>query len=599
MNRLWLLTVSLVLVLACTVRAAAEAAVVVFANPTDEPVTFAIATPGRNLQAYRIAAGDVLPVPLQGRAALRYSAAGQLVDRPIVPSSICTFVRKGKLEVNEQRFGGIEAESAPSSPSSLTDMPLDPVGVFPVMILVDEDEPAVRRVWESRLRSRLADASKIFEHHCRMRLEVVAVDTWESNDGITDFALSLREFEQKVRLRPPARLAIGFTSQYQKPDVRRVHMGGTRGPLYPYLLVREWSQHISETERLEILVHELGHVLGASHSADETSVMRAVVGDRQSCARSFRIGFDPLNTLALYVFCEQLRVGGAARLDDFSASSRELLSRVYSEMQQQLPDDTAAARYLALIHRARRQGTTLEPVSLTPATQSVVRAVARAARANHARPAGQGAAAPLRGDELADYYIRAAAEEAGRASELVATKAFLLGLAVALDRSGGKDRSPLSNIFGLYETPQQREDRLAVLGQPTLRGREDLLEHFVVAAALCARLGPGGAEAMSTLKEISDSRGPSGFSFADLAADFAGIELATRLARSQLTLEELARSFEGRHFVPSPTALPENLSYDALKKTYGDASDPRFRQQNDWVRREVRAMAGFVRSPTD
>src|SRR3990172_8995441 len=61
----------------------------------------------------------------------------------------------------------------------------------------------------------------------------------------------------------PAQLAIGFTSQYQVVT-GRVHMAGTRGTLQSHILVREWSQHMSEPERLELLVHELGHFLGAS-----------------------------------------------------------------------------------------------------------------------------------------------------------------------------------------------------------------------------------------------------------------------------------------------------------------------------------------------
>ncbi len=75
-------------------------------------------------------------------------------------------------------------------------------------------------------------------------------------------------------------MAIGFTSQYMIPH-GVMHLGGTRGPLYPYILIRELgSQHVSKSERLEILVHEMGHYLGASHTADMDSVMRPQLGDQ-------------------------------------------------------------------------------------------------------------------------------------------------------------------------------------------------------------------------------------------------------------------------------------------------------------------------------
>ena len=64
---------------------------------------------------------------------------------------------------------------------------------------------------------------------------------------------------------------------------------------------------MSEAERLEILVHELGHFLGAVHTADGNSVMRPALGDRRARGRSFRIGFDAPNTLAMNLVADELR----------------------------------------------------------------------------------------------------------------------------------------------------------------------------------------------------------------------------------------------------------------------------------------------------
>ncbi|MBN1588686.1 MAG: hypothetical protein JW888_04150 [Pirellulales bacterium] len=588
------------LLLAWLLSSGTEAAVIVLANRTDKSVLFAVISSDNEPQGYQIAAGDVLPLPVRRQTTIRFNTDTKVVDRTLPVYSIGSFVRNGQLDLVEQHFSGAgDAALEPPSASSPGAKPLDFVAVFPVMILVDDDEPAVRRLWESRLRRRVEAASDIFERHCRMRFEVVAVDTWESTDGVTDFALTLREFERQVHLKQPARLAIGFTSQYKKPEKRRVHLGGTRGPLYPYLLVREWSQHISEPERLEVLVHELGHVFGASHSAESVSVMRPLVGDRQSRARSFRIGFDSLNTLSMYVLCEQLRLHGVKRLDQFSPASLALLSSIYQELGQRMSGDTSAARYLMLIERASQRQTRASPFSLTFATQSVVRAVTRAARENHARPAEtaspSGSATRLDGDALAEYYIRTAGQEVRKLPERIAAKAFLLGLAVALDNSEKMDEtSILHTVYRRYETPRQRQQRLAVLGKPTAHQRHDLLQHFVTSAALCVMVGNTGAESLSTLKEISDSQTGSGFSFADLAADLAGITFATRLQKSELAFDDIARSFEIRHFLLPPGTIPEGISHGDFTKTYGNVSDPRFRQQRESLCRQLLALPGYA-----
>ena len=121
------------------------------------------------------------------------------------------------------------------------------------------------------------------ERDCRLRLQVVGVGAWESDNRIQEFAKSIVEFEQKAK---PGRhtLAIGFTSQYALTR-GRFHLGGIRAPLATHLLVREWSQVISEAERLEVLLHELGHFLGAAHRPDADSVMRPILADRRIAGR--------------------------------------------------------------------------------------------------------------------------------------------------------------------------------------------------------------------------------------------------------------------------------------------------------------------------
>ncbi len=184
-----------------------------------------------------------------------------------------------------------------------------------VKIMADDKEPAVRRVWEKRYRDRLAAASDIIQRCCNIRFKVVAVGTWTSSDDLHDLGQLMREFMHEVRPEP-AQLVIGFTGQYRSLQQDK-HIGGAKGPFCPYILIREWGRQITDSERLEILVHELGHYLGAAHSPDSKSVMRPDISDRQSRARSFKIGFDTVNARILRIIGDELRkrpVGYLAQL---------------------------------------------------------------------------------------------------------------------------------------------------------------------------------------------------------------------------------------------------------------------------------------------
>jgi hypothetical protein len=606
-------------------------AVIVFSNTTEEPISFTIATPDGKRQTCRIGAGDVAPLPVRGKVGISFETPDGARRYVLEPNTVGYFSGKERLDLVQRSFAATSGEppAAEAMPGGAPDdATLEEVLEIPVMILVDDDEPAVREVWEAKFRQRVEEASDLFQRYCRVRFKVVAVGTWKSDNAITDFAQSLREFEREVKPEPPARLAIGFTSQYKRPETRRSHMGGTRGPLYRYILIREWSQHVSPSERLEVLVHELGHVLGASHSAEKNSVMRPVVGDRQSRAVSFRIGFDPVNTLAMYLFCEELRFRGVWSVSRFRPATRELLCRIYKELEKELPGDDSAQHYLAILGGVSRSVSAASPAaeaspspaasaprvvtpsepgassaternSLPAAVRRVVEAVTDAARGNHQRltEAAEGAdpASAFSGDRLTEYYFRIAAitTSAEQYPPEIASKAFLLGLAVALDDSTMlRDHAVLGPVLRAVESDEQRRQRLEVLGKPTMHGRHDLVEHFVVSAALAVPLGPDAAEAAGTAKEQSDSRGASGFSFVDLSADIAGTAFASRVAKGELSLSDVASGFLVKNYVPDGGNLDEGLSSKVFAERYGSTEDSRFREAKEKIRRRILALPG-------
>ena len=65
-----------------------------------------------------------------------------------------------------------------------------------------------------------------------------------------------------------------------------------------------------------------------------------------------------------------------------------------------------------------------------------------------------------------------------------------------------------------------------MIGEPTLLGRRDLAQHFFVSGYLTATMGAEAANAAGVAKELVDANTTSGFSFADLAADRAGVRFA-------------------------------------------------------------------------
>jgi matrixin len=334
----------------------AEASVLVVTNRGSKSVPFAIAVEpvaSSSTRQFNLAAGDVMPIAVSGPAQLFFKAAGRPKAYRVVPFGIYYFAntQAGQLDLQQIGLGPSEVKSyealRPADKTSASDKSTPATVVIPVKILYDEDEIAAGPAWERRMRARFEQVSQVFQKHCFARFEIVAIETWESSDDNLGVPELLGEFERLVDP-APARLAIGFTGQNRAAFP---HLGGTRGPLHTHLIVREWAAHNTEAERLEVLLHELGHFLGAVHSPESNSVMRPALGDHQAHAAKFRIGFDPLNTLAMCLVVGELKDRPQVRFSDMQDSTRFQLRRIYTELAHALPNDPAAPRYLLRLGR--------------------------------------------------------------------------------------------------------------------------------------------------------------------------------------------------------------------------------------------------------
>jgi len=579
-------TVAIAIVLGMFSTGCVEAGVVVIANRTAKEVAFSVVQPDESVIPHRLPPGDVFPVPVADKVGVAFDTEAGPRRLLLETNSVYYFVDQDEnLDLIKAAFPEVATRRVPSSAPERP-IRLESVGTIPVMVLVDDNEPAVRRIWEERLRQRFADVSDIFERHCRIRFEVVAVGTWDSDNRILDFEKSLSEFELEVTP-TPAKLAVGFTSQYQIPR-GRTHLGGTRGALHSHILIREWSQHITKTERLEVLLHELGHYLGASHSLEAISVMRPTLGDRLSHARSFRIGFDPPNTLIMNCVCEALRTRNVSSLWQLHPDAKTRLHGIYNALGETLPEDPAAGHYVHFLY-SLPSGKRLpsQPKSLVEATQVVVRAIGDAA-------VEHGGEITYEGDALTEFYVRRAAAAAAALPKDWAAKAFLLGLGIGLDDSWVLRSSPLSRGFcARVESLPERTRRLTTLDGPTMHGRKDLMQHFVVSCALASLIGRSGAETAGILKEMRDSQTGSGFSFVDLSADLAGTTFAEHVADAKLPLATLADSFRIEAYLPEDGDLEEGISWKDFLDQYASAHDDRFLRGQTAIRRRVLTLPGY------
>jgi len=386
-----------------------------------------------------------------------------------------------------------------------------------------------------------------------VRLKVVKVSTWDSEDAIHKFSLSLREFEREVSPEP-AQLAIGFSSQYQIAH-GRIHLGGTRGTLHPYILLKERSPNVRETERLELLVHELGHFLGAAHSPELQSVMRPLLTGGQQRAAGSRIQFDPVNTLLLALMGEELRRPGVRRLRDVSTPIKRRMLQIYGVLQEALPEDPAAAQYQQMIRHATIS-------SLVNDTRTILNRMVEVAK--QADPAQDG-------DKLTKRYVRAAAEAAQTVHPENAKRALLLALGIFIDDTETLRKFPPTQaVVKAVETEPMRRDRLRSRGAPTMRSRGDLAKHFFVSAHMTVVMGSQMTRTAGLAKETLDAQaGGTGFSFADMAANRAGILFAERLLRGKISLATVAQKFTTEAFLPPIADLDEGLTAAELQEQFG------------------------------
>ncbi|ASV76934.1 hypothetical protein THTE_4333 [Thermogutta terrifontis] len=564
--------------------------------------------------------------------------------------------------------------------------------LVPVKILVDDEEPAARRIWEARLRARIAAVNDILGRFCPIQLNVVAAETWRSNDKLASLEDGYQQFVTTVDPLPGT-LAIGFASQWASQK-QAATLGTCAGPFSRHILLREHGPAITETERVEMLLHELGHVFGAVHIADTDSLMRPKLENRRARDRQFLLGFDPVNTLVMNMVAGEL-LQRKTRWEDFSEHTRGSLLFCYRALVAAEESDETASLLIERLEQVSRQQAPLvagvepgqatddtpsgdlressdQPPTRSPAvdlahgapapeppgeTRSSIKPATPEATAGLERPTTpqehqsgrearektgtastpptgstdvfpppappeeslaaarwviqavvaewDPAAVPVSGprpmgDAVMEMLVRKAAEVAQQIPAQSATQrsAFLRALAVLVDDSIFLREQPgLGVVWAKLETEAERQRRLARIPLPTIEGRHDWAQHFGVSAALTDLLGAGPARSLGLAKEWRDAQGDSGFSFTDLAADYAGVVFAEAVQSGRISLAELAENFTLPAYVPPLSRYPEEISFPRMIREYGGFFGERTRAIVREIEDAIGSLPAYRRSP--
>lgn len=124
--------------------------------------------------------------------------------------------------------------------------------------------------------------------------------------------------------------------------------------------------------------------------------------------------------------------------------------------------------------------------------------------------------------------------------------------------------------------------------QLLLADRGDLTLHFLVSAMLAAEGTSPLSRAVGIYKEIADSRGGSGFSFDDIAADRAGTRFGERAVQEPAALQALvARGLSDAELMPRFDDLPSFMAEPEFLRRFGGVGSPAYKQMLAEIDRRV------------
>jgi hypothetical protein len=146
-----------------------------------------------------------------------------------------------------------------------------------------------------------------------------------------------------------------------------------------------------------------------------------------------------------------------------------------------------------------------------------------------------------------------------------------------------------ANLVG--DVQPDKEKAAMPNAKPTLAFRTDLNQHFIFSAAIKILSEQGLSIAIGEFKELMDrSDDGSGYSFVDLAADFAGVEFAiaaTSPSSAASVQNILAENSDEQLFFPSIENLPENLSKFEFNQQFTEVDSPKYLEMVQTINQRI------------
>jgi hypothetical protein len=178
---------------------------------------------------------------------------------------------------------------------------------------------------------------------------------------------------------------------------------------------------------------------------------------------------------------------------------------------------------------------------------------------------------------LAPAFAHAAVRSEIGGDAAVENRAALLALALYVAADADDRRSLLGDEAAgrVQALPKVR----LLLSQ-----RRDLAQHFLVSAAVSVASNSAFADVIGVFKEVQDSQGGSGFSFADLAADRAGIRFAEAAIADPRGWQQRAIAVNSEQaFMPAVDALPEGMQEPAFVARFESRDSEAYAQVSDEI----------------
>ena len=190
---------------------------------------------------------------------------------------------------------------------------------------------------------------------------------------------------------------------------------------------------------------------------------------------------------------------------------------------------------------------------------------------------------------LTQAAFKLALERSADHDPLLENRAAIFAMAILL---GHPDLEP---FVGEVFDADVRAHADRILGTVLLRGRDDWTRHFWVSAGLILLSNEATSDRIGRLKEQLDSKaGGTGFSFADMLANFAGNRLAIAAIRDEATARavqaRLASPLDIDTIFPPADGLPENIPAAELQSRYGGVGSPAYNAILDDINRRLGAL---------